>query len=41
MLGNNILYSEKVEACHRGVTKSQIIKEYTRVYVFMLDHIMR
>ncbi len=27
---------------HRlGVTKSQIIEEYTRFYVFMLDHIMR
>jgi len=41
MLSNNVLCSEKVEAGHGGVTKSQIIKEYARAYVFMLDHIMR
>lgn len=40
-LGKNVLYYEEVEAGHGGVTKSQIIKEYTRSYVFILDYIMK
>jgi dienelactone hydrolase len=40
-LGKEVLYYEEVEAGHGGVTKSQVIEEYARSYVFMLDHIMR
>jgi dipeptidyl aminopeptidase/acylaminoacyl peptidase len=40
-LGKDVIYYEEVEAGHGGVTKSQVIKEYARSYVFMLDHIMK
>jgi dipeptidyl aminopeptidase/acylaminoacyl peptidase len=40
-LGKNVIYYEETEAGHGGVTKSQIIDEYARSYVFILDYIMR
>lgn len=38
-LGKDVLYHEEVEAGHGGVTTSQIVEQYTRNYVFILDHI--
>jgi len=39
-LGKDVLYYEEVEAGHGGSTTSQIVEQYTRSYVFILDHIM-
>jgi protease II len=40
-LGKDVLYYEEVEGGHGGVTTSQVVEEYTRDYVFILDHIMK
>jgi dipeptidyl aminopeptidase/acylaminoacyl peptidase len=39
-LGKDVLYYEEVEGGHGGVTTSQVVEQYTRNYVFILDHIM-
>jgi prolyl oligopeptidase PreP (S9A serine peptidase family) len=39
-LGKDILYYEEIEGGHGGVTTSQVVEQYTRNYVFILDHIM-
>lgn len=38
-LGKDVLYYEETEAGHGAAKKSQSIKEYARMYVFMLEHI--
>ena len=38
-LGKNVLYYEEVKAGHGGSTTSQVVEQYTRNYVFILDHI--
>jgi len=40
-LGKDILYYEEVETGHGGTTKSQIIDEYTKNYVFIQQHTMK
>ncbi len=40
-LGKDVLYYEEVEGGHGGVTTSQVVEQYTRNYVFILDHIMK
>lgn len=40
-LGKDILYYEEVKTGHGGTTRTQIIDEYTRNYVFTQQHIMK
>lgn len=40
-LGKDILYYEEVETGHGGTTKSQVIDEYTKNYVFIQQHTMK
>ncbi len=39
-LGKDVLYFEQTEAGHGAALKTQLIEDFTRSYVFMLDHIM-
>jgi len=39
-LGKDVMYYEEVETGHGAGTTSQIVEQYTRSYVFILDHIM-
>ncbi|KPL01963.1 MAG: hypothetical protein AMJ90_07150 [candidate division Zixibacteria bacterium SM23_73_2] len=38
-LGKDVLYYEETEAGHGAAKKTQVIKDYARSYVFILDHI--
>lgn len=40
-LGKDVLYFEQTKAGHGAALKTQLIEDFTRSYVFMLDHIMR
>ena len=39
-LGKDVLYFEQTKAGHGAALKTQLIEDFTRSYVFMLDHIM-
>jgi prolyl oligopeptidase PreP (S9A serine peptidase family) len=38
-LGKDVLYYEETEAGHGAAKKTQVIKDYARSYVFILNHI--
>lgn len=40
-LGKDVLYFEQTKAGHGAALKTQLIEDFTRSYVFMLDHIMK
>jgi dienelactone hydrolase len=40
-LGKEVLYFEQTEAGHGAALKTQLIEDFTRSYVFMMDHIMK
>jgi len=40
-LGKDVLYYEDVESGHVASMKKRLIEEFTRSYVFILDHIMK
>ncbi len=40
-LGKDVLYYEQTKAGHGAALKTQLIEDFTRSYVFMLDHIMK
>jgi dienelactone hydrolase len=40
-LGKDVLYYEQVKSGHGGSQKSQLIEDFTRSYVFMLQHLLK
>jgi dipeptidyl aminopeptidase/acylaminoacyl peptidase len=40
-LGKDVLYYEQVKSGHGGSQKSQLIEDFTRSYVFILDYLLR
>lgn len=40
-LGKDVLYFEQTKAGHGAALKTQLIEDFTRSYVFMMDYIMR
>jgi len=40
-LGKDVLYYEQVKSGHGGAQKSLLIEDFTRSYVFMLDHLLK
>jgi len=40
-LGKDVLYYEQTKSGHGGSQKSQLIEDFTRSYVFILDHLLK